>query len=115
MILVCGSRGWHDPERIRARLGALPRSFTILHGAAHGADQLAGAIAAELGFDVEEDPVTPEEWREYGPSAGHRRNARMLDRAPRLVIAFWDCESRGTLGCIKEARRRGIEVEVIPL
>jgi hypothetical protein len=61
------------------------------------------------------------EWSRYGRSAGHRRNADMLDELQRddgvgpdfrLVVAFYDGESRGTAGTIREAQRRRLDVEV---
>lgn len=124
-VLVCGSRGWDDGDRIRERLAHLPPGTTILHGKAkRGADALADAYAKALGFTVDPHPAR---WREHGDDcrcrnrgtngycrfAGKRRNLEMLDEHPVLVLAFWDRQSPGTAHTIEHAHRRGIHVEVI--
>src|SRR5262252_8427844 len=101
-VLVCGSRSWRDGDTIRTRLRALPRGTTIIHGTAIGADRLAGEIANGLGFAVEDDPA-----------AGKKRNLRMLDAEPDLVLAFWDGRSTGTMHTVVNARERSIPVEVV--
>jgi hypothetical protein len=109
-VLVCGSRSWADEAAIqRALEELLPRPATIIHGGARGADQLAGRIAARLGYAVE---VYVADWRRGG-RAGPERNRRMLDSKPDLVLAFWDGQSRGTAHTIAEARHRNIPVAVV--
>lgn len=109
-VLVCGSREWGDVERIDARLSQLGRGTTIIHGAARGADRIAGGIATGLGYEVREFPA---DWRGKGRAAGVLRNLEMLDQKPDLVLAFQRSGSTGTQHTIDEARRRGIPVEVI--
>jgi hypothetical protein len=84
----------------------------IVHGAARGADTIAGETARILGMPVE---AYPADWNKHGRSAGPIRNRKMLDTKPDLVIAFHeDIESsKGTKDCVNEALRRGIQVEVI--
>ena len=115
LILVCGSREWTDRSMIRLRLATLlPKDPgadepTIIHGAARGADSIAGEIAQQLGFWVESYPA---DWKRHGKRAGPIRNREMLDKVPDLVIAFVRGESRGTWDCVHEAEARGIPVEV---
>ena len=109
-VLVCGSRTWTDARAIGARLSRLPAGTTIIHGAARGADSLAGRAAARLRLPVE---ASPADWAGEGRAAGFLRNRRMLDTRPNLVLAFWDGRSRGTLDCVEEATRRGIPVEIV--
>ena len=118
-ILVCGDRLWMDRETIRCRLTDLARenidgyrTWTIIHGAARGADSIAGEEGKKLGFKVVEFPAN---WERYGKSAGPLRNLRMLMENPDLVIAFHDdlSKSRGTAHTVRESRKRGIRVEVI--
>ena len=109
-VVITGSRSWTNFRAIHSRLAELPRESEVLHGAARGADRLAGEAATSLGLWVEEHPA---DWERYGKRAGYIRNAEMLDRGPDLVLAFWDGESKGTLHTMKEAQRRGIPVEVI--
>jgi hypothetical protein len=114
-VLVCGSREWDDPETIAKRLDSLPDDgdgVFIIEGCARGADTTARAVAIEHGWFYADVPVRDSHWKRYGRSAGHRRNAAMLDLGPDLVIAFQRDGSSGTQGTIDEAHRRGIPVEV---
>ena len=108
-VLVCGSRDWPSPRRIRDRLRDLPKGVTIMHGDARGADKQADVIARGYGMPVE---VFPADWRGQGKRAGYLRNLAMLDQKPDLVLAFQRNGSRGTQHTIDEARKRGIPVEV---
>jgi hypothetical protein len=83
-----------------------------IEGKLHGADKIAGRVAKELGFGLCEVPAN---WGAFGRKAGPIRNRQMLDLKPDLVIAFHDnlTESRGTADTVREAKRRGIPVEVI--
>lgn len=74
---------------------------------------MASTVAKSLGF--KNIIPFPAEWEKYGKSAGPIRNRQMLDENPDLVIAFHDDieSSKGTKDCIKEAEKRGIEVQLI--
>jgi SLOG family YspA-like protein len=111
-VLVCGSRRWHDRDRIASRLADLPPSddTMVVHGAAQGADRIAEQEAQKLGLFVEAHPA---DWEQHGKRAGILRNIEMLDSGIDHVIAFHDGRSTGTQHTIDEARRRGISVEVI--
>jgi hypothetical protein len=94
-----GLRVWHAQtvHTIRAWLARLPPGTTIIHGAARGADSLAGSVAEELGFTVRAyavDHALDGQW----PAAGPRRNARMLAAEPDVsrCFAFTDAIQRGT-------------------
>lgn len=112
-ILVCGSRNWEDRYKIVEVFAGLVHGslepITIIHGAAKGADQLAGTTAKEYGLEVEEYPA---DWDKYGRRAGPIRNLEMLDQEPDLVLAFQVGKSRGTQHTIDHARKRGIPVKV---
>jgi hypothetical protein len=112
-ILVTGSRDWTDRDTIRhalidAALGARMDLYqvTVVHGAARGADRIAGEIAREYGCRVEEHPA---QWQD-GPSAGPRRNAHMVALGADLCLAFPHGESRGTRDCMRRAQAAGIPV-----
>ena len=114
-VLVCGSREIDHAQASRLiakRLGELPMTATIVHGGARGVDKLAELTALARAMHVE---IYPADWERNGKRAGILRNIAMLDSGPDLVIAFWNGSSTGTLHTITEARKRGIEVEVIPL
>lgn len=112
LILVCGSRNWNIMGPVMARLEKLPKLSTIVEGGCEGADKLARQAADVLGFDVIEYPAN---WNGRGKAAGPYRNRKMLDLKPDLVIAFHENleTSKGTADTVREAKRRGIPVEVI--
>lgn len=60
-------------------------SIHVIHGAARGADELAGIVATELGCHVTPYPA---QWDRLGKQAGFRRNEQMLLEKPNVVIAF---------------------------
>jgi hypothetical protein len=110
-VLVCGSREWGDRALIEQVLRAHGPAV-IVHGAARGADRIAGSVADRLGWPVEPHPA---DWRRHGKSAGLKRNLAMLDTHPILVIAFTMIPSGtpGTRHTLTNAYRRGIPVEIV--
>lgn len=113
IVLVCGSRSVTRDAipSMREELGVLPKGTVVIHGDARGADRLAAEVAESLGLWVEAYPAA---WQVYGRRAGMIRNRVMLARKPDLVLAWWDGESAGTADTLREARRRGIAVRVLP-
>ena len=117
-VIVCGGRDYRNSDAIRKRLTqlqAVEPMAVIIHGAAPGADLLAGHIAGTLGYKVE---VYPADWAQHGKAAGPIRNQEMLDAGADLVIAFPG--GRGTKDMIDRAEKAGVRVEriergVIPL
>lgn len=111
-VLVCGDQGWNNEQMIRDELSRLPKRTTVIEGEGKGADLMARKVAEELGMKVVKVPAN---WKKEGLTAGPKRNIRMLDMWPDLVLAFhseiW--RSKGTRHCVKEARARGIKTEVI--
>jgi len=110
-VLICGDRHYTDGMKIAAELRALKNrspDVVICHGAARGADSLAGEEAAKRGIPV----ITfPADWKRYGKRAGPIRNRQMLKEfAPTLVLAFHDNIdiSKGTADMVKIARAAGI-------
>jgi len=113
-LLVCGSRHWTDREAIRAELvrQALPPGSVVIHGAARGADTLAGEVAREMGLAVEEYPA---DWSQ-GKKAGPLRNERMVRecRPDRAVGFTTDLQaSVGTRDCLRRAYQAGVPVRVV--
>jgi SLOG family YspA-like protein len=114
-VIVCGSRNWHDRERISDVLADAAVSLgtcwlTIVHGNARGADRIAEQEAQKHGFFIESHPA---DWDAYGKQAGLLRNADMARAGADLCIAFWDGRSTGTKHMIDEAQREGIPVWVV--
>lgn len=96
-VLICGDRDWDDENLIRqAIFTRLAPGDVVIHGAARGADSMAGAIAREFGLKVE---MFPAQWDRHGRAAGPIRNQQMLDEGkPDEIWAFhWDLSvSKGT-------------------
>jgi len=118
-VLICGSRGWHDPAPITAILAGLDilaegkgEELTVIHGAAPGADSLAGRIARQWGVSVIEEPA---DWDQYGKAAGPIRNQKMLDdHEPDVVYAFRSTgKSSGTDDMVTKSQRAGLPVYIV--
>lgn len=109
-VLICGDRAWNNYWAIYDVMYRLDRSSIIIHGAAKGADTMAGVIAKNLGF--KKIVAVPADWEKYGRAAGPIRNKKMLDMEPDLVLAFHNDiqNSKGTLNMVTIAKKKGIEV-----
>lgn len=108
-VIVCGSRSWTDRTAIAERLCDLPSDTVIVHGAARGADQIAGQEAQKLGLLVEPHAA---DWETHGKSAGFVRNREMAALGADLCLAFWDGRSRGTAMMVDLAEKHGIPLEL---
>ena len=125
-ILVTGSRDWTDKRAIaRALCDAIDHygehvltrdeygpkvlwdQVTVVHGAARGADTLAGRIAAAWGMCVEAHPA---DWDRHRKAAGPLRNKAMVSLGAHVCLAFPLGRSIGTRHCMKEANAAGIPV-----
>jgi|SRR6185312_683029 len=109
-VCVCGSRTFANRDWLFHVLDTLDgrhHIYLIATGDAAGADECARAWARERGRRLDEFAA---DWRQYGRSAGPRRNAMMLNAAnPDVVVAF-PGNGRGTWDTIGRARARGIMV-----
>jgi len=108
-VLICGGREFQGRLYLKRVLDGLDGEIgigTVIHGAARGADSLAGEWAKWSGKKVEEYPA---DWRAHGKAAGMIRNRQMLTEGkPDLVVAFPG--GRGTDGMIRLAEQAGVEV-----
>lgn len=108
-VIIAGGRTITDYSLV---LSALAESqfipTEIVSGMAPGVDTLAIQYAQENNLTLKEFHAN---WKEFGKSAGPRRNRQMADYADAL-IAIWDGESRGTKNMIEEATKRGLRVFV---
>lgn len=121
-ILVTGSRRWVSTSSIDRALEAVAQrampehaAITVVHGAANGADAIAGAWAREMaadGWPVTEEPH-PAVWSTGGRGAGMARNARMVALGADVCVAFIRDNSPGASACAEMARRKGIPVIVV--
>lgn len=106
-LLVVGSRNFGQWETMKRVLWNAIDKFNekdvmIVSGGARGADSLAEKFADEFHFQKK---IFPADWDRFGKAAGFIRNKKMhqfikeqseINNDPRLVVAFWDGQSRGT-------------------
>ncbi len=112
-VLVCGGRDFRDWNRLLTVLDhyhAINPFSLIIHGAARGADHMAGEWAVTRFVPVEEYPAN---WDRDGRTAGPIRNGQMLrEGKPTVVIAFPG--GSGTAHMKHIAASAGIPVLEIP-
>ena len=107
-VLVCGGRDYNDRETVQRTLDRI-KPAEIIHGAARGADTLAGEYARDRGIPCRRFPA---DWRRHGRSAGFICNRQMLDEGkPELVVAFPG--GPGTRNMVKIALERGFPVKTV--
>jgi len=108
-VLICGDREWNDYKSIVAILEKFGKGTIVIHGAARGADSLAGIAGNDLGYEVLKFPA---QWDKYGKAAGVIRNQQMLDEGkPDCAVAFHDNikSSKGTKDMIKRLEKANIK------
>lgn len=116
-ILVCGGRNYSDKEKLERTLDELHAETIItdvIHGAASGADNMAGVWARANRREDERyirEWRFPADWDGLGKAAGPIRNKQMIEAKPDLVIAFPG--GKGTANMVKLARETNIEVREI--
>ena len=116
-VLACGGRDMMDRQLVFDTLDGVHERKAIsliIHGAASGADRLAGEWAKERELPCDEYPADwNSRWvngrRIYDRAAGFKRNAQMLvEGKPDLTLAFPG--GRGTADMIQRALRAGVAV-----
>jgi hypothetical protein len=111
-VLACGGRDFNDTGLVRETLDRLhaQRGVSLLiHGAARGADRMAGEWAKSAGVPV---LTFPADWDRHGRGAGPIRNARMLrEGSPNYVVAFPG--GRGTADMVLRSKDAGLPVEEV--
>lgn len=107
--LIAGVSQWRETQD-----KLLPADgFVLVHGAyPGGADRWADQWAICNWVKTEEFPVSPEQWRIKGLTAGPMRNQEMVDTKPDICVAFPSPGSKnlGTQDCMRRARAAGIMV-----
>ncbi|WP_013627348.1 DUF2493 domain-containing protein [Rubinisphaera brasiliensis] len=107
-VLITGGRNFDNHELLETTLDAVHASAplsVLIHGAANGADTLAGEWASRNGIEV---VACPADWKRYGRAAGPIRNRAMFDLAPDLLVAFPG--GKGTADMISAAEQKEIPI-----
>ncbi len=84
ILLVCGSRDWSAVQRVADELAFYPSTCEVMHGAARGADAIAGRVATRWGCKVH---ARPAEWDRLGRKAGPIRNGEMAAELEEAMAA----------------------------
>lgn len=111
-VLICGDRNWSHLLDIENFIKSLPSDTVIIEGECRGADLMAKSFALKYHLQVEKFPAN---WKKYGKGAGIIRNKEMLDKGnPDFVVAFHNnlAESKGTRNMVKQAKDKGIPVQI---
>ncbi len=126
-LLITGSRSWTDYKLMRMELGSIyhqletqKRPVVLIHGAAKGADSMAGEIWKSLGGKVEEHPA---QWSTHDSKcpawhqgmqtckrAGYRRNDQMVNLGVSMCLAFIKDNSRGATMTANLVKAAGIKI-----
>ena len=103
IIAISGSRYWGSQNHIFLINQILSR---------YPFSELRVLVGDCRGVDVK---VFCADWKQYGAAAGPIRNSRILDSHPTKVYCFTSDlqNSLGTKNMWSQARKRGIDVEVI--
>ncbi len=114
-VIVTGARNWPDPDAVRAALDIQLSAgeFVLVHGECPtGADAHATQWWIDRGHPgkLERHPA---DWRHHGRAAGPIRNQQMVDAGADLVLAFPLASSRGTIDCVRRARRAAVPVHIV--
>ncbi|TQO20674.1 uncharacterized protein DUF2493 [Rhodoglobus vestalii] len=121
-VLITGSREFLARAVVAGAISAVAREhpgevLIIVHGAARGADSIAGAVARDFPGRLVEEQHVVTDWGSkangtFDRTAGHRRNQRMVDAGAVVCLAFpaRDHKSVGTWSCVAKAKAAGIEV-----
>lgn len=116
--IVTGSRDVNQPELITSILDSYltkhqPEQVLLITGGCRGVDTVARNHAITLNIPVKD--YLPD-WSTYGKSAGPIRNRTMLEENPdAVVIAFPSSRSKGTVDCVKQAKKMDMTVYVHPI
>ena len=107
--IIAGSRDCTDMKILETAIANITwQPSVVISGTARGADTLGELWAAKNNIPIERKPAN---WKQYGQSAGYKRNREMAESAEAL-IALWDGNSRGTLHMIEQANKKQLLVYV---
>lgn len=110
VLLAFGGRDYDDRERLFAALdksAAMFKPTVLRHGAAPGADSLAGEWARSRGLT---EQAMPADWDQHGQAAGPMRNSAMLTREPFPVAAVGFPGGRGTADMAAKCKAAGVRL-----
>lgn len=128
-VLVCGGRDYSDRDHFFSEMDRLNQQYgpftVVIHGAASGADKLAGLWGEQRSKMVVPYPAKWDDLSQpdavikytktgkpYDARAGFRRNTRMLiEGKPDLVIAYPG--GQGTMDMVNQSNKAGVRVVLV--
>lgn len=113
-LAIVGTRDYQDYAFFRKQVALFltdRRPELIISGGAPGIDALAERYAREENIPLQ---VFPADWKQYGKSAGPRRNTEIVAVATH-VLALPSSSSVGTYDTIRKAERAGKPLHVVRL
>jgi hypothetical protein len=112
--VVCGSRNFHDRQRLTDeldRLANIRKPQAVYSGGCRGPDRYGETWAVDNKILVVKVLA---DWSKYGPRAGPYRNEQMALRAEGgACICFWDGKSRGSLSMMNRAGAHGLYLHIV--
>ena len=122
-VIIAGSRNFVNYNLLQAECDKILSAeikkepvtdVTIISGGASGADKLGEKYAKKRHLSIVRFEAN---WDRFKNAAGPIRNEKMAKYAAevdrKMLIAFWDGQSKGTGSMIDLAKKHGIEVHVI--
>jgi len=107
--IIAGSRDITDKSHLLDALKACPWEITeIVAGGARGVDTMGAEYAYKNKMPLTHFKAN---WKQYGRSAGPRRNRQMAEYADAL-LAIWDGRSRGTAHMMDVAAELGLQYHI---
>jgi len=107
-LAIVGSRNFTDREFFNQKLTEFVEKqsdeITVISGGARGVDTLAEKWANDQSYPIK---VFPADWKQYGKSAGPRRNQQIVEVATHM-IAFPSRSGKGTQDSMFRAETKGI-------
>ena len=111
-VIIAGGRDFNNYPGLAKAMDQLLANVTdeivVVCGMAQGADRLGERYGKERGYSIR---YFPADWDRKGRGAGFIRNEEMAKNADALV-AFWDCQSRGTKHMIETAKKHKLDIRV---
>lgn len=114
-VLVFGSRNWPAHTVIGFDMANLKKAigdYTLVHGAAAGADTFADDYAQYLRLEI--DPFKAD-WVTHAKAAGPIRNQKMLDSGLDYAMGYVFNDSKGSADMAGRLRKAGVPMRIANL
>jgi hypothetical protein len=114
-VIVAGSRSYSDYKQFCQVFAWYLEFFELGNALIISGDARHGPDAMAIQYCIEHNKPylpMPADWDKLGKGAGYARNADM-DKISTHLLAFWDCQSRGTRNMIEISYKSKKNVKVV--